>query len=1224
MFEELYPGPPLLHRLGLAGPGRAGAPLLRALLAFVAEQPVAGHLVKGIKEAAAELSDETDDRVLERRFDELLALGGRTNEQVRMIEELARAVFEQNAALREFLLARAVPVPDALAEFARAAALRAYRNHVANDLMYADHRGVEGVTRQEHVASLLLDDVYVVPQLLPEREGAPGQDRERDLLHRLLGDTGVSEDRLVQMETEYAVLTGERWRAGSEDEAGAVPLGRVLQGSRHTVVVGGPGVGKSVLTRYVARACALGPREMESRLGWGEDLVPVLVPLALFAEARRERPRLRLRMFVDERMAQRGGGALAAAVDDALSAGRALVLLDGVDEAPEARRREALVQAVDEFIADHAAARVLVTSRPYGYVRLRGEIPHFTLPNFSPEQVDRFVRQWQRAYERRQHPAAPDLEKAEHEANGLLAEIRKNPRVAELAANPLMLVIVSLIRYERTRLPEKRVQLYHRAVNTLMDTWNQWRSQLGLEPGGVALPLDRMIRVWGAVAAWTRRERNTGVVHRAELRRRLVEVLREREYADREAEDTAESYLRAAAGQAGILEERGPDVYAFWHPSFEEFLAGVELATPTSRAADRLVAVADDPRWREVILLAAGYVGVVQRDPETATEIVRALMERGSPPLEGLFHERLRLAAACVADGVGVSRSVAEEIVVRLAAVVARHPHPLFTTALQEVLRTAAGSEPGPRLVSALEPLAVHGPFSIRSMVPAILGRAAGYDPQAREACRRMLADGDTDVRVDAALALARAGEATPEIWHALTHRWQYDVVVPDQARAFLADAPETLWHALEGDLAAADPVRRYRAAVALRTLERVDPRVPQALLELMHTGPGELRLRAAKELRELGRHPEAAAECLRALLRAEGEEDRLDAAIELVRTEPPDEAGVRVLKEIGTAAADRAVRTVALQELQGIGRLDADVVAALLSALRSADPDQRFNAAAQLQVLELHEQEVREAYRGLLSCAALTDRYFAAYLLTELGEHDDAVVEALKRVLVAPVSIVRGIALGKLVQLDQVDGGLLGELRERLHGDDPRDALGAAECLAAFGPLDEGTVNAVRALLHADPHVREQACILLARGGFADVEVREAAAGLLMGDFSRWHTLSYAGITRLLTREQVMAIFKKWLASDQPEAVSWALGGIMARKLVDEDVLRVWTADVAADAAAALGRVLRREPLAPEDAAALARVAPPAENDSPDQRQLRYWLFEWLLGQLSPGRVNV
>jgi hypothetical protein len=150
------------------------------------------------------------------------------------------------------------------------------------------------------------------------------------------------------------------------------------------------------------------------------------------------------------------------------------------------------------------------------------------------------------------------------------------------------------------------------------------------------------------------------------------------EFDEESPEATAESYLNAAADRAGLLEERGCDIFAFWHPTFEEFLAAVDLTTPTSKSTSRLLPLRRDPRWREVILLAVGYVGVVQHDSETATEIVRSLWEQGPSALEPVFHDQLRLAAACIADDVGVKRTLAQQIIVRLAEVVLLLPYEPF------------------------------------------------------------------------------------------------------------------------------------------------------------------------------------------------------------------------------------------------------------------------------------------------------------------------------------------------------------------------------------------------------------------------------------------------------------------------------------------------------------------------------------------------------------------
>ena len=57
-------------------------------------------------------------------------------------------------------------------------------------------------------------------------------------------------------------------------------MAEVVREHRRLVVLGDPGSGKTTLVKWLARQCALGSDVMESKLGWGEDLVPVVVPIA--------------------------------------------------------------------------------------------------------------------------------------------------------------------------------------------------------------------------------------------------------------------------------------------------------------------------------------------------------------------------------------------------------------------------------------------------------------------------------------------------------------------------------------------------------------------------------------------------------------------------------------------------------------------------------------------------------------------------------------------------------------------------------------------------------------------------------------------------------------------------------------------------------------------------------------------------------------------------------
>lgn len=528
------------------------------------------------------------------------------------------------------------------------------------------------------------------------------------------------------------------------------------------------------------------------------------------------------------------------------------MLLDGVDEVPEDTARAALVQAVDTFILDHSANYCLVTSRPYGYVRLAGDLPHYQLLHFTQEQVTTFVHQWQRTFEGWLHPKTPNLEAADQEAEAMLAEVRSNPKVAELATNPLILVIISLIRYRKIRLLDKRVELYANAVDTLMDTWNRWRSLISKDMGGTQLPRERLITVWSGAAEWMRRTRPTGVVHQEELKRELIHILLEEEYDEQNPAATADSYLTAAANRAGLLEERGPGIFAFWHPTFEEYLAAVKLSTPTGTARARLLQVRDDPRWREVILLAIGHIGVTGRDERTATDIVEAIVDAGPPSsLEPLLHSRLLLAAACVADDVGIKRSFVRSIVVRLGGVVQAFPYDPLKQTFAETVRALSRLRLEPEDITALSLLASHQDWQIRMAYTRLCSNVTETDANALRDCQNLLSDADRDVRCHAALGLARAGDYRSQILGSLAAFDSPLADIEQAVRNFLGQADSELEVAVIRLTVDTDPMVRRQAASLLGDLGR-DEGVP-SLVSLLGDANSMVRLQAASSLARLG-----------------------------------------------------------------------------------------------------------------------------------------------------------------------------------------------------------------------------------------------------------------------------------------------------------------------------------------------------------------------------------
>ncbi|MHC4675483.1 MAG: NACHT domain-containing protein [Planctomycetota bacterium] len=555
---------------------------------------------------------------------------------------------------------------DEICELAMEVAEKFYLNRVADKYLYADFKGIE---QMEKLVPLKLDEVFVNLKVRREETTEDRQEKEMEMALRLeRAESGEQE----KMESLLAERDAERLQMFKRDGE-AVSLDRMLSKPGGVVLLGGPGSGKTTLVKRLARSCALGEQIMKERYPELRTGFPIVMPIAEF-EAQNNGQDMYL--YLCTRMNQEGGQALEMAFMDNWAAGSCLVLLDGLDEVAKTENRIACSRAVGEFFRQLNGNRALVTSRPVGYSICRLNVPteHWHLQPFEREDIEQFARNWRLAYEKTVKPESPDLEAAEKEAKELIEEIQSNDKVESLAKNPLMLTIIALIKHQNMVLPQRRVNLYEIALNTLMRSWNKARTLAAIKAGQKEdeIGLEEAKKVWAAVAHWMHREKSTGTCHRQELLDYLVELLMELgQKSDLEATRIAESYLTIAADKAGLLEERGAGVYAFMHQTFQEYLAArhLFLAKPRKKAIDRILKVAQDPRWHEVVRLSAGFIGVIQEDDETVTELTENILKDDTNPLEPYLCNSLRLAASCIADDVRVDAEVTDKVV---AAIIER------------------------------------------------------------------------------------------------------------------------------------------------------------------------------------------------------------------------------------------------------------------------------------------------------------------------------------------------------------------------------------------------------------------------------------------------------------------------------------------------------------------------------------------------------------------------
>jgi formylglycine-generating enzyme required for sulfatase activity len=396
------------------------------------------------------------------------------------------------------------------------------------------------------------------------------------------------------------------------------------------IILGDPGAGKTTFLLYLAVQLAQGRGE---ELDLGVERLPILLPLSAYAAALAEAD-VSLDDFLPRYYRDQNVRLdLRSLFEAALQSGQAVVLLDGLDEVRLAQRRQQVVDQVEDFITWHRGRgnRFVITSRIVGYreapLSVEG-LTECTLADFDDEEIRQFAERW--------CAALGETEVAEWEAERecaeFLATVNRNPGVRRLAANPLLLTILALMKRQGVALPERRAELYDTYVDTLLRTWNLARS---LAPGRQReMKMEEVaetVRVLASLALWMH-ETNPGVglAPRGDVERQLVAHYGGKGASLEQAEDRTARFLADVREHAGLFLERGSGTYGFIHLTFEEYLAAMAIARQgqlePQKTVDKLCQHLAEPEWREVILLTVGYLGIVQQWEELASRVVEGIL----------------------------------------------------------------------------------------------------------------------------------------------------------------------------------------------------------------------------------------------------------------------------------------------------------------------------------------------------------------------------------------------------------------------------------------------------------------------------------------------------------------------------------------------------------------------------------------------------------------------
>ncbi|GGZ24951.1 ATP-binding protein [Streptomyces inusitatus] len=452
----------------------------------------------------------------------------------------------------------------------------------------------------------------------------------------------LNQAREWRLDTAYVSLEA----VGAHDaEPLSLPAEAVLAGRDRVLLRGGAGSGKTTLVQWLAVTAARQRyEEFDEHLTQLIGRIPFVLPL---------------RRVVRDGLPPTPGDFLRAVrstvagaepegwADRVLSAGRALVLVDGIDEIPQ-REREETRRWLRDLMGDFPGNLWVVTARPSAV----GEewladlgFTELTLSPMTRDHVTRFVRRWHTA-------AAADAELADR----LLTSVRTNPDLGRLAVNPLMCgLLCALHRERRGFLPHSRKDLYDAALRMLLERRDTERGVLAGDD--LRLSSETQILLLQKLAHWMIRndsaemERSDAL---AQLERALVHMSH--------IQAPPERVLRHLLERSGLLREPAAGRVDFVHRTFQDYLGAKALIEEGDFPL--LLKNAERDQWEDVVRMAVALGRPMERE-----RILRGLIGQVEKIFDAEVDEHelvsirgILLAASCLEHATEVSPDIRSRV----------------------------------------------------------------------------------------------------------------------------------------------------------------------------------------------------------------------------------------------------------------------------------------------------------------------------------------------------------------------------------------------------------------------------------------------------------------------------------------------------------------------------------------------------------------------------------
>ncbi|TGM57257.1 NACHT domain-containing protein [Leptospira vanthielii] len=378
----------------------------------------------------------------------------------------------------------------------------------------------------------------------------------------------------------------------------------ILNLSYNSVILGIPGSGKSMFLKHIAIAHAKNFRESINNSYKTIVFLPLLIRCRDFDFLNLENfTRLLYSTFSRTEKLFSYEREFKSLVDDYISEGKLLILIDGLDEISEPSMRSRFIIKLRQFMDAYPRIKFLITSRETGYRIIASSLVnhcyHFEIADFDDFQIKSLVSKWYSII------YGNSTERV-YEAKALAKSISDYDRITKIAKNPLLLTTLLLVKRWVGQLPTKRSTLYDKAIEVLLMTWNIESYQI--------LDKDQVLPQLSYLAYYMMESGEARIALN-----KLRKILQESRDAFPEIEYTisVSDFVEKIEMRSSLLVMAGYDysnglseaIYEFRHLTFQEFLAAYAIKEgflPQNLSLEKEKIIGKflfQESWKETILL---------------------------------------------------------------------------------------------------------------------------------------------------------------------------------------------------------------------------------------------------------------------------------------------------------------------------------------------------------------------------------------------------------------------------------------------------------------------------------------------------------------------------------------------------------------------------------------------------------------------------------------------